>query len=173
MAAARSKRRARKARGTAPRAVASDRRAERASVERAGTAARVQADRTLGTVGERPGGIFGGLPVSEVAILGGLVLLVLGMLNHGGAALEVGIILMALGVTEVTAREHFSGYRSHATLLAFMPAVIVEAVYALVFGAPQQRILIVLPALPVFGICYWFLRRHFRVARHSRVVRHP
>jgi hypothetical protein len=131
------------------------------------------ADRTLGTVGERPAGIFGGVPVSEVAILAGLVLLVLGMLNHGGAALEVGIILMALGVTEVTAREHFSGYRSHATLLAFMPAVIVEAVYALVFGAPQQRILIVLPALPVFGICYWFLRRHFRVARHTRVVRHP
>jgi hypothetical protein len=133
----------------------------------------VQGDRTLGTVGERPAGIFGGIPVSEVAIFAGLVLLVLGMVNHGGAALEVGIILMALGVTEVTAREHFSGYRSHATLLAFMPAVIVEAVYALVFGAPQQRILIVLPALPVFGICYWFLRRHFRVARHTRVVRHP
>lgn len=133
----------------------------------------MQADRTLGTVGERPAGIFGGVPVSEVAILAGLLLLILGMVNHGGAALEVGIILMALGVAEVTAREHFSGYRSHATLLAFMPAVIVEAVYALVFGAPQQRILIVLPALPVFGICYWFLRRHFRVARHTRVVRHP
>jgi hypothetical protein len=173
MAAARSKRRARKARGAAPRAVASERRAQRASVERAATTSRVQADRTLGTVGERPAGIFGGLPVSEFAILGGLVLLVIGMVNHGGAALEVGIILMALGVTEVTAREHFSGYRSHATLLAFMPAVIVEAVYALVFGAPKQRILIVLPALPVFGICYWFLRRHFRVARHTRVVRHP
>jgi len=153
--------------------VASDRRTPRASVERAATASRVQGDRTLGTVGERPAGIFGGIPVSEVAIFAGLVLLVLGMVNHGGAALEVGIILMALGVTEVTAREHFSGYRSHATLLAFMPAVIVEAVYALVFGAPQQRILIVLPALPVFGICYWFLRRHFRVARHTRVVRHP
>jgi hypothetical protein len=141
-------------------------------VEREAAASRVKADRTLGTVGERPAGIFGGVPVSEFAILGGLVLLVIGMLNHGGAALEVGIILMALGVAEVTAREHFSGFRSHATLLAFMPAVIVEAVYALVFGAPQQRILIVLPALPVFGICYWFLRRHFRVARHTRVVRH-
>jgi hypothetical protein len=172
MAAARSKRRARKARGVAPRAVPSERRAQRASVEREAAATRVKADRTLGTVGDRPAGIFGGVPVSEFAILGGLVLLVIGMLNHGGAALEVGIILMALGVAEVTAREHFSGFRSHATLLAFMPAVIVEAVYALVFGAPQQRILIVLPALPVFGICYWFLRRHFRVARHTRVVRH-
>ena len=76
------------------------------------------------------------MPVSEFAIFAGLVLLVIGMLDHGGAALEVGIIVMALGVTEVTAREHFSGFRSHATLLAFMPAVIVEAVYALVVGVP-------------------------------------
>lgn len=172
MATARSKRRARKARGGTPRAVPSERRAQRASVEQAAVTSRAQADRKLGTVGDRPVGLFGGLPVSEFAILAGLVLLVIGMLNHGGAALEVGIILMALGVTEVTAREHFSGFRSHATLLAFMPAVIVEAVYALVFGAPQQRIMLVLPALVVFGICYWWLRRHFRIARHGRVVGH-
>ena len=112
------------------------------------------------------------MPVSEFAIFAGLVALVVGMLNHGGAALEVGIIVMALGVTEVTAREHFSGYRSHATLLAFMPAVIVEAAYALVVGVPQQRILLVVPAVPIFALCYWLLRRHFRVARHARVVGH-
>ena len=170
MAATKSKRRARKARGGAPRAVPSARRAQRDSTQREAAASRAPADRTLGTVGERPPGIFGGVPVSEFAILAGLVALVIGMLNHGGPALELGIIMMALGVTEVTAREHFSGFRSHATLLAFMPAVIVEAVYALVFGAPSQRILIVLPALPVFAICYWLLRRHFRVARHTRVV---
>jgi hypothetical protein len=129
-------------------------------------------DRTLGTVGERPAGIFGGVPVSEVAIFAGLILLVVGMIKHGGAALEVGIIVMALGVTEVTAREHFSGFRSHATLLALMPAVIVEAAYALVVGVPEQRILLVVPAIPIFALCYWLLRRHFRVARHARVVGH-
>ena len=133
---------------------------------------RVSSDRTLGTVGERPAGIFGGVPVSEVAIFAGLILLVVGMIKHGGAALEVGIIVMALGVTEVTAREHFSGFRSHATLLALMPAVIVEAAYALVVGVPQQRILLVVPAIPIFALCYWLLRRHFRVARHARVVGH-
>ena len=131
-----------------------------------------RSDRTLGTVGERPAGIFGGVPVSEVAIFAGLILLVVGMIKHGGAALEVGIIVMALGVTEVTAREHFSGFRSHATLLALMPAVIVEAVYALVVGVPEQRILLVVPAIPIFALCYWLLRRHFRVARHARVVGH-
>jgi hypothetical protein len=131
-----------------------------------------RSDRTLGTVGERPAGIFGGVPVSEVAIFAGLILLVVGMIKHGGAALEVGIIVMALGVTEVTAREHFSGFRSHATLLALMPAVIVEAAYALVVGVPEQRILLVVPAIPIFALCYWLLRRHFRVARHARVVGH-
>ena len=131
-----------------------------------------RSDRTLGTVGERPPGIFGGLPVSEIAIFAGLILLVLGMIDHGGAALEVGIIVMALGVTEVTAREHFSGFRSHATLLALMPAVIVEAAYALIVGVPKQRILLLVPAVPIFLLCYWLLRRHFRVARHARVVGH-
>jgi hypothetical protein len=145
---------------------------QRADRERQGRAMETRSDRTLGTVGERPAGIFGGVPVSEVAIFAGLILLVVGMLKHGGAALEVGIIVMALGVTEVTAREHFSGFRSHATLLAFMPAVIVEAAYALVVGVPEQRILLVVPAIPIFALCYWLLRRHFRVARHARVVGH-
>ena len=132
----------------------------------------MNADRTLGTVGERPSGIFGPVPVSEFAILAGLVALVVGMLDHGGPALYIGIIVMALGVIEVTAREHFSGFRSHATLLAFMPAVVVEALYALVVGVPRQRILLLAPVIPIFALCYWLLRRHFRVARHARVVGH-
>lgn len=132
----------------------------------------MRADRTLGTVGERPAGIFGPVPVSEFAIFAGLVALVVGMIDHGGPALELGIIVMALGVTEVTAREHFSGFRSHATLLAFMPAVLAEALYALVVGVPSQRILLLAPVIPIFALCYWVLRRHFRVARHARVVGH-
>jgi len=131
-----------------------------------------QANRTLGRVGERPPGIFGGLPISEFAILAGLISLVVGSIDQGGSAVDVGIVLMALGVTEVTAREHLSGYRSHTTLLAFMPAVIVEAIYALVVGAPRQRILLLAPVIPVFGICYWLLRRHFRIVRHARLVKH-
>jgi hypothetical protein len=167
-----SRRRSRKTRGGAPRAVSSPRRAERATRERSRSDARTQADRTLGTVGERPPGVFGGVPVSEFAIFAGLVALVVGMIDHGGSALEVGLIVMALGVTEVTAREHFSGFRSHATLLALMPAVIVEAAYALIVGVPADRILLLVPVAPIFALCYWLLRRHFRVARHARVVGH-
>jgi hypothetical protein len=167
-----SKRRTRKARGGTPRAVPSTRRDQRVVRERHEQRASVQADRTLGTVGERPKGIFGDVPVSEFAIFAGLVALVIGMIDHGGPVLEVGVIVMALGVTEVTAREHFSGFRSHATLLAFMPAVVCEAIYALVIGVPEQRILLLAPVIPIFALCYWLLRRHFRIARHARVVGH-
>jgi hypothetical protein len=167
-----SKRRARKARGGTPKAVASTRRDERSARERRDRRASTQSGRTLGTVGERPAGIFGGVPVSEFAIFAGIVALVIGMIDHGGPALEVGIIMMALGVTEVTAREHFSGFRSHATLLALMPAVVLEATYALVVGVPSRRILLLVPVIPIFALCYWLLRRHFRVARHARVVGH-
>lgn len=167
-----AKRRSRKARGGAPKAVASTRRSERAARSHRERRAGAQSDRTLGTVGERPAGIFGGVPVSEFAIFAGIVALVVGMINHGGPALEVGVIVMGLGVTEVTAREHFSGFRSHTTLLALMPAVVLEAVYALVVGVPNRRILLLVPVIPIFALAYWLLRRHFRIARHARVVGH-
>ena len=165
------RRRTRKPSGSTPKAGATRRQARRAP-QRQGATAQAAPARTLGKVGERPPGIFGGLPISEFAILAGMIALVAGSIDGGGSAIDVGIALMALGVTEVTAREHFSGYRSHTTLLAFMPAVIVEAIYALVIGAPNQRILLLAPVIPVFGICYWLLRRHFRVARHTRLVKH-
>jgi hypothetical protein len=167
----RTRRRTRKPSGSAPKAGASRRQTRRAPARLTATG-NAPATRTLGTVGERPPGIFGGLPISEFAILAGLIALVVGGIKRGGSAIDVGIVLMALGVTEVTAREHLSGYRSHTTLLAFMPAVIVEAIYALVIGAPNQRILLLAPVIPVFGISYWLLRRHFRIVRHARLIKH-
>jgi hypothetical protein len=165
------RRRTRKPSGSTPKARTTRRQARGVS-ERQPASVKPPATRTLGRVGERPPGIFGGLPISEFAILAGLIALVAGSIDRGGSAIDVGIVLMALGVTEVTAREHLSGYRSHTTLLAFMPAVIVEAIYALVIGAPSQRILLLAPVIPVFGVCYWLLRRQFRIARHARLVKH-
>ena len=128
--AQRTKKRARKPRnpGSAPRAVASTRRDERA--ERAAAAERDdrRGRRQLGREGERPESPFGGLPVSEFAILVGLASRwSSAFINGGGPALIVGVIVCVLGVVEVTAREHFSGYRSHTLLLAAIPAVALEA----------------------------------------------
>ncbi|MDQ6607565.1 MAG: hypothetical protein M3Z06_13590, partial [Actinomycetota bacterium] len=79
----------------------------------------------------------------------------------------------AAGVVEVTAREHFSGFRSHATFLSAIPAVAVEIALVVIFGEPSQRGLLVLPVVPVFAIAFWFLRRRFRSARQARLARPP
>lgn len=144
---------------------------------------RIQAERderrqrsTLGVYGERPESPFGGLPVSELLILVGGIGLLVGLISGGKAALLVGIGVCTLGVLEVTAREHFSGYRSHATLLAAIPAVAILAVSVAVLGAPRQRTareLLILAALPVFGLAFWGLRKRFRTARQARIVRPP
>jgi hypothetical protein len=46
------------------------------------------------------------------------VMLVVGFAGQNPTAIGVGVVLGALGGLEVSAREHFAGYRSHTTLLA-------------------------------------------------------
>ena len=168
-----SKRRARKRRkpDAAPRAVVSTRRDERAERRIQATRDVRRSERHLGREGERPEGLFGPLPVSELAILIGAIALVVGFLNGGGPVVIVGIVICALGVIEVTAREHFSGFRSHSTLLAAAPAVALEAVIVGVFGEPRQRALLLVFVAPVFLVLFWALRRKFAAARQARVAR--
>jgi hypothetical protein len=109
--------------------------------------------------------------VSELAILAGAVALIVGVLDHGGPALIGGLIICLLGVTEVTAREHFSGYRSHTVLLAAVPAVVAEFVIVLTVGAPKVRVLLLVPVAAVFAVCARFLRRSFLLARQARLAR--
>lgn len=127
----------------------------------------------MGAYGERPPSPFGGLPVSEIAIFAGAVGLIIGLIQGGGPALIVGVIVCTLGVVEITAREHFSGYRSHATLLAALPAVGVEVALVTLVGTPSSRFLLLLVVVPVYAIVFWFLRRRFQVARQARVARPP
>ncbi|HTU97830.1 MAG TPA: hypothetical protein VMF14_18420 [Solirubrobacteraceae bacterium] len=165
-----TKSRKRRSRAGAPRAVASTRRDERAE-RQAQTKQEVRrGGRVLGREGERPEGPFGGLPISELAILLGLIAAVIGFIQHGGPALIVGLIVCALGVIEITAREHFSGYRSHASLLAAIPSVAAEVGIVLAFK-PSQRALLVLVVVPIFGGLFWWLRKRFLIARQARVAR--
>jgi hypothetical protein len=127
----------------------------------------------LGTVGERPEGLFGGVPVSELAILAGGVAFVVGVTEGGGPPLYVGLIVLAMGVIEITAREHFSGYRSHTTLLAAIPTVALEAVLVLTVGAGGNHSLLLAVVVPVFALLFYLLRRRFQTARQTRVARPP
>jgi hypothetical protein len=166
VASQRAKRKQRQ-RGAPPRAAPSDRRAqqaERVSERRAG-------ERLLGTVGERPPSPFGGLPVSELLILAGGVSAVVGAIGGGGPALIVGLAVVGLGVLEFTAREHFSGYRSHTTLLAAIPTVAVEFGLISTVSSHTTRGVLLLMIVPVFAGLFFLLRRTFLVARQRRVAR--
>jgi hypothetical protein len=124
--------------------------------------------RTDTTYGERPASPFGAVPVSEVAILAGAVALLVGWLNRSGVTLVVGALVCALGVVEVTGREHFSGYRSHSTLLAGVVAVAVETVLGVIV-APHDRLLLLIVVVPVFATTFKVLRDRFVIARQARV----
>jgi hypothetical protein len=171
--ASQKSKRSRKRRGadTVPRAVASPRRGQRSEQQAATTRQRELGQRALGTVGERPPSPFGGLPVSEIAIFAGIVALVVWLINGGQVTLIIGIALCALGVIEVTAREHFSGYRSHATLLAGIPAIAVGIGLVLVTGEHSGDAPLLFVAVPVFALLFFPLRKRFAIARQARVVR--
>ncbi len=168
MASQKSARRSRKRHSSAktPRAVPSERR-ERVA-DRGAAAREPRLVSAMSAYGERPPGPFGGLPVSEIAIFAGAVAVVVGLVQGGGAALVAGVVVCVLAVLEVTAREHFSGYRSHATLLAAMAAVAVETVLAL-WVAPGARAALLVVVVPVFGVVFTMLRRRFTVVRQARV----
>ena len=157
----------------APRAVASQRRDQRQ--QRDATARRQQqrSGRQLGTEGERPSSPFG-FPVSEIAIFAGLVAVVVWLIEGGTAIIVVGLTVCALGVLEVTAREHFSGYRSHATLLAAIPAVAIGiGVVSLIGERINRGPYLIVVAAPVFGLLFWLLRKRFLSARQARIARPP
>jgi CHASE2 domain-containing sensor protein len=119
---------------------------------------------------ERPKAPWGSFPLTELTILVGVVMLVIGFISRsftGTLMVAVGITLAALGGLELAIREHFAGYRSHSGLLALSCAVftagLVTAFALLAFDS-------VIPAIPVAAGAIAFLpafiafRRAFRRA---------
>jgi hypothetical protein len=154
------KRRKRRPGGTGPRPKAGQRK-QRAAVEPA--VRRTARD-------ERPKGPWGSFPLTELTILVGLILLVVGFLRSdavGTLLIAAGITIAGLGGLELAIREHFAGYRSHSALLAFACAVFsggaLVALAVLVFGSFIPAIAIGVAAL-VFYPAFVRLRGAFRRA---------
>jgi hypothetical protein len=74
---------------------------------------------------ERPPAPWGNFPLAELTVLAGIVMLAIGVFGGSPTAIGVGVVLAGLGGLEVSAREHFAGYRSHTTLLAGTVFVVV------------------------------------------------
>lgn len=113
---------------------------------------------------ERPPAPWGNFPLSELAVFVSIVLIVGSFFvrgNTGGVMFVAGLLLGTLAGLEVSIREHFSGFRSHSTLLAGSLAVLAITVIALAAGQVFVPLLLA-AGLGVFGIAFWSLRETFR-----------
>jgi len=110
-------------------------------------------------------------PLTELCVLIGLVLLVWGVIRRndpaGRVLLVCGMALGSLGGLETALREHFTGARSHSSVLAALPAVLVAGV---LFFARAPWLAVPVAAVVVFAAAFAALRRaHRRVAPAGRL----
>ena len=125
------------------------------------------------TIEERPKPPWHPVPLVELCVLVGLILLVLGALNlrsdRGKVMLVIGMALGSLGGLDTALREHLAGYRSHTTVIAALPAVTTAA---LLFFARAPWIVLIVGAVAVFAVVFWWMRRVFmRAATRARRAR--
>jgi hypothetical protein len=144
---------------------ASSTRAERD--RRRAAAAQAPAVQRRGTR-ERPPAPWGNFPLSELVVLIGLILFVVGLITFGSErgrfALFAGMVLGSLGGLEVSVREHFAGFKSHTTLLAGSCGVVSMFAIA-VAGGKGNTITIGLAVAVgtiVFFLTFWLFREAFK-----------
>ena len=95
-------------------------------------------------------------------MLAGIVLLAIGVASKSPTAIGVGVVLAGLGGLEVSAREHFAGYRSHTTLLAGTAFVLVTG--ALFYLAGLILAACLAAGAIAFLASFYALRRAFQKA---------
>jgi uncharacterized integral membrane protein len=111
---------------------------------------------------ERPAAPWGSFPLAELTVLGGIVMLAIGVIGKSPTAIGVGVVLAALGGLEVSAREHFAGYRSHTTLLAGVVFVLVTG--SLFYLADLILAICLAVGAVSFAASFYALRRAFQKA---------
>ena len=106
---------------------------------------------------------WGSFPLTELVILVGIVLLVAGYFvepPRGNVMLGIGLTLAALGGLELSAREHFAGYKSHTLLLAGSVGVATIAILAAL--ARVQPGIAVICGVAAFALSAWPFANAFR-----------
>jgi hypothetical protein len=98
-------------------------------------------------------------------VLIGLVLIAVGLFSlserRGGVLIVCGLALGSLAGLDTVLREHFAGRRSHTSLLAGVPAVVVAGVAS--FAGVAPAVLLTAVAV-VFAGAFAAFRRAFRRA---------
>jgi lysylphosphatidylglycerol synthetase-like protein (DUF2156 family) len=120
-------------------------------------------DRYVERADARPKPPWHPVPLIEVSVLAGIVLIVVGLINHsdrqGRLAVVFGVVLASLAGLDTAVREHYSGYRSHSALLAGTPTVIIALVLGILRAAP---VVILLVAAGVFALGFFAFRAAFK-----------
>ncbi len=129
--------------------------------------ARVEKKREDTVRPQRPPAPWGSAPLTELAVFIALVCGVIGLIVWGlvGQAMIAGaVVLGMLAGLELAIREHFAGYRSHSTLLAGLPAIVVFTVLTLLIPGREgfAVVLKLAVALLVFAPIFYFLRTRFK-----------
>jgi hypothetical protein len=146
--------------GASTRAQRDDARRQRAE----GAQTRRSYARGRPSVDDRPPAPWGSFPLSELAVLVSIVLLIGSFVvrgDQGVVMFAAGLLLGALAGLEVSIREHFAGFRSHSSLLAGSIAVVAITVIALAAGKVFLPLLLA-AGLGAFGISFWAFREAFK-----------
>jgi hypothetical protein len=111
---------------------------------------------------ERPPAPWGSFPLVELVVLLALVMLIAGFFvsgTRGVTLIATGLTLGMLAGLELAVREHFAGYKSHSTVLAGGPAVVVLGI-GFWQGWPQPVNL--LAGALVFAAGFYLFREAFK-----------
>ena len=120
-------------------------------------------DRFVAAGEQRPKAPWHPIPLVELCVLAGIVLIVVGFIDFddrdGRILLALGLVLASLAGLDTAARDHFAGFRSHTMLLAGVPAVLVSGG---LFYARAPWPAVVAAALVVFVGGLVLFQREFR-----------
>jgi hypothetical protein len=118
----------------------------------------------------RPRAPWHPVPLTEIAIVAGLVAFGVGLRSGANGPLTVGIVVLVLAVLELTAREHFAGFRSHSLVLALIITVAVAAVLREAGGSVFSGPVALAVELPVFAGLSFLFRGRYRESREARSI---
>jgi hypothetical protein len=132
------------------------------------------AHRDPGGVGERPQAPWHPWPFSEILIFVGAIGTIVGATTKQPSVLFASLGSVLIGTLEFTIREHRTGYRSHASLLAAVPTALFHGAVAFGLNALGARgaVLVAAPLavdVPLFWLLFRLLRARFDDARRERV----
>ncbi len=102
------------------------------------------------------------VPLTEICIFVGIVVIAAALLGGSprGLLIGFGLALIMAATMELCLREHLAGYRSHSVLIAACAAVILALPLVLLSGLP--KVLVLGAGAVLFGVLWWLLRTLFR-----------